>query len=330
MDLKGRSLLTLKDFSKEEILYLLDLASQLKVKKLTKQKEKLLENKNIVLIFDKPSTRTRCAFEVAAFDEGGQVTYLTNSQMGKKESIEDTAKVLGRYYDGLQYRGSSQKLVEQLAHFSGIPVYNGLTDEDHPTQVLADFMTILEHSKKPLDQIKMVYVGDGRNNMASALAIGAAKVGMHFVVSTPKELNPTDTLLHSLQHDVKKSKGTIEVITDPSIAVQGADVIYTDVWVSMGEEDQIKERITLLAPYKVDSTLMKQTGNDDALFLHCLPAFHDSNTSVAAMVKERYGLDEMEVSDEVFRGKHSVVFDEAENRMHTIKAVLVATLSDVF
>lgn len=330
MNLKGRSLLTLKDFSKEEILYLLDIASTLKMKKLTKQKEKLLENKNVVLIFDKPSTRTRCAFEVAVADEGGRVTYLTNSQMGKKESIEDTAKVLGRYYDGLQYRGSSQKLVEQLAHFSGIPVYNGLTDEDHPTQVLADFMTIREHSKKPLEQIKMVYVGDGRNNMASALMIGAAKVGMHFVVSTPLELHPTEAFLHSLQQDLKRSKGTIEVIVDPKEAVKGADVVYTDVWVSMGEEDKMEERITLLAPYKVDSTLMKQTGNDDVLFLHCLPAFHDTETSVAAMVKEKYGLDEMEVSDEVFRGKHSVVFDEAENRMHTIKAVLVATMSDIF
>jgi ornithine carbamoyltransferase len=330
MNLKGRSLLTLKDFSKEEILYLLDVASTLKQKKLTKQKERLLENKNIVLIFDKPSTRTRCAFEVAAFDEGGQVTYLTNSQMGKKESIEDTAKVLGRYYDGLQYRGSSQELVEQLAHFAGIPVYNGLTDEDHPTQVLADFLTIREHSSKPLDQIKMVYVGDGRNNMASALMIGAAKVGMHIVISTPVELNPTEAFLNSLHKDLKRSKGTIEVITDPHEAVKDADVIYTDVWVSMGEEDKMEERITLLAPYKVDSNLMKQTGNDNVLFLHCLPSFHDTETSVAKMVKEKYGLDEMEVSDEVFRGKHSVVFDEAENRMHTIKAVLVATLSDVF
>ncbi len=330
MDLKGRSLLTLKDFSKEEILFLLDLADTLKAKKLTKQKEKLLENKNIVLIFDKPSTRTRCAFEVAAFDEGGQVTFLTNSQMGKKESIEDTAKVLGRYYDGLQYRGSSQELVEQLAHFSGIPVYNGLTDVDHPTQVLADFMTIREHSKKPLDKIKMVYVGDGRNNMANALMIGASKVGMHFVVSTPKELYPSEAFLNSLQQDLKKSKGKIEIIIDPKEAVKNADVIYTDVWVSMGEEDKMEQRINLLTPYKVDQALIDATGNSDVLFQHCLPAFHDIETTVAKDVKEKYGLDEMEVSDEVFRGKHSIVFDEAENRMHTIKAVLVATMSDVF
>ncbi len=330
MDLKGRSLLTLKDFSKEEILFLLDLADTLKAKKLTKQKEKLLENKNIVLIFDKPSTRTRCAFEVAAFDEGGQVTFLTNSQMGKKESIEDTAKVLGRYYDGLQYRGSSQELVEQLAHFSGIPVYNGLTDVDHPTQVLADFMTIREHSKKPLDKIKMVYVGDGRNNMANALMIGASKVGMHFVVSTPKELYPSEAFLNSLQQDLKKAKGKIEIIIDPKEAVKNADVIYTDVWVSMGEEDKMEQRINLLTPYKVDQALIDATGNSDVLFQHCLPAFHDIETTVAKDVKEKYGLDEMEVSDEVFRGKHSIVFDEAENRMHTIKAVLVATMSDVF
>ncbi len=330
MDLKGRSLLTLKDFSKEEILFLLDLADTLKAKKLTKQKEKLLENKNIVLIFDKPSTRTRCAFEVAAFDEGGQVTFLTNSQMGKKESIEDTAKVLGRYYDGLQYRGSSQELVEQLAHFSGIPVYNGLTDVDHPTQVLADFMTIREHSKKPLDKIKMVYVGDGRNNMANALMIGASKVGMHFVVSTPKELYPSEAFLNSLQLDLKKSNGKIEIIIDPKEAVKNADVIYTDVWVSMGEEDKMEQRINLLTPYKVDQALIDATGNSDVLFQHCLPAFHDIETTVAKDVKEKYGLDEMEVSDEVFRGKHSIVFDEAENRMHTIKAILVATMSDVF
>ncbi|NCB00812.1 MAG: ornithine carbamoyltransferase [Spirochaetia bacterium] len=330
MNLKGRSLLTLKDYSKEEIIFLLDLADTLKAKKLTKQKEKLLEHKNIVLIFDKPSTRTRCAFEVAAFDEGGQVTFLTNSQMGKKESIEDTAKVLGRYYDALQYRGSSQELVEQLAHFSGIPVYNGLTDIDHPTQVLADFMTIREHSKKRLDEIKMVYVGDGRNNMANALMIGAAKVGMHFVVSTPKELYPSASFLNSLQGDLKKSKGTIEVIIDPIEAVKGADVIYTDVWVSMGEEDQMEERIKLLSPYRVDKKLIDATNNPDVLFQHCLPAFHDTHTSVAKEVKEKFGLDEMEVSDEVFRGKHSIVFDEAENRMHTIKAVMVATMSDVF
>ncbi|WP_422478809.1 ornithine carbamoyltransferase [Pleomorphochaeta sp. DL1XJH-081] len=328
MKLTGRSFLTLKDFTSDEIGYLLDLSDKLKAKKLSGNRDLLLEGKNIVLLFDKPSTRTRCAFEVAAFDEGAHVTFLTNSQMGKKESIEDTARVLGRYYDGMQYRGSSQALVEDLAKYSGIPVWNGLTDDDHPTQVLADFMTAREHLKKPLHSMKFVYVGDGRNNMANALMIGAAKVGMDYVIATPQELNPSRSLIDSLADDCKRTKATISVESDPFKAVQGADIIYTDVWVSMGEEDKMSSRIALLQPYRVTMELMKAAGNPNVLFEHCLPAFHDLETSIGKDVFDKFGLKEMEVSDEVFHSPYSVVFDEAENRMHTIKAVMVATMSD--
>jgi ornithine carbamoyltransferase len=328
MKLKGRSFLTLKDFTSEEIKYLLDLSIELKAKKRAGTRDLLLEGKNIVLLFDKPSTRTRCAFEVAAFDEGAQVTFLTNSQMGKKESIEDTAKVLGRYYDGLQYRGSSQTLVEDLARYSGIPVWNGLTDDDHPTQVLADFMTAMEHIDKPLDKMKFVYVGDGRNNMANALMIGAAKVGMEFVVASPRELFPSEQLIDALAADRKRSGGKVSCETDPFVAVKGADIIYTDVWVSMGEEDKMSSRIALLQPYRVTMELLQATGNPKVVFEHCLPSFHDLETSIGKDVFDKFGLKEMEVTDEVFRSSHSVVFDEAENRMHTIKAVMVATMSD--
>ena len=328
MRLTGRSLLTLKDFSREEIIALLDLSDALKAKKKSGKRDLLLEGKNIVLLFDKPSTRTRCAFEVAAFDEGANVTFLTNSQMGKKESIEDTARVLGRYYDGMQYRGSSQKLVEDLARFSGIPVWNGLTDEDHPTQVLADFMTAREHLAKPLDKMKFVYVGDGRNNMANALMIGAAKVGMDYVIASPKQLFPSGELIDSLAGDRNISGGTVSCETDPFKAVVGADIIYTDVWVSMGEEDQMTSRIALLEPYRVTMELLAASGNPDVIFQHCLPSFHDLETSIGKDVFEKFGLKEMEVTDEVFRSPRSVVFDEAENRMHTIKAVMVATMSD--
>lgn len=328
MKLTGRSFLTLKDFSTEEILYLLDLSDSLKEKKRTGRRDLLLAGKNIVLLFDKPSTRTRCAFEVAAFDEGAQVTFLTNSQMGKKESVEDTARVLGRYYDGMQYRGSSQALVEDLAKYSGIPVWNGLTDDDHPTQVLADFMTAREHLKKPLDAMKFVYVGDGRNNMANALMIGAAKVGMDYVIASPKELFPSQALIDSLAEDREKSGATISCETDPMKAVAGADIIYTDVWVSMGEEDKMASRIALLEPYRVTMELVRASGNPNVIFEHCLPSFHDLETSIGKDVFEKFGLKEMEVTDEVFRSKYSVVFDEAENRMHTIKAVMVATMGD--
>lgn len=328
MKLTGRSFLTLKDFSTEEILYLLDLASELKEKKKAGRRDLLLAGKNIVLLFDKPSTRTRCAFEVAAFDEGASVTFLTNSQMGKKESIKDTARVLGRFYDGIQYRGSSQRLVEDLAKYSQRPVWNGLTDDDHPTQVLADFMTAREHIDKPLNEMKLVYVGDGRNNVANGLMIGAAKVGMTFVVAAPKELFPRQELIDSLAQVVTETGSSITCEEDPFKAVKDADIIYTDVWVSMGEEDQTATRIALLAPYQVTMDLLKASGNPAIIFQHCLPAFHDLETTVGEEVYKKYGLEEMEVTDEVFSSPYSVVFDEAENRMHTIKAVMVATMSD--
>lgn len=325
VNLRGKSFLTLKDFTKEEIQYMLDLSKDLKSKKRMGIKNNLLEGKNIVLLFEKASTRTRCAFEVAAFDEGANVTFLTNSQMGKKESIEDTAKVLGRYYDGIEFRGFKQETVEDLAKFSGVPVWNGLTDLDHPTQVLADFLTIMENINKPLNKVKFVYVGDGRNNMGNALMIGAAKMGMDYVTVSPKELFPEEKLVSEMREVAKENSGTIN-ITDNIDDVKGADVIYTDVWVSMGEEDQFEERIKLLKPYQVNMEMMKKTENNDVLFLHCLPSFHDLETEIGKEVYEKFGLKEMEVTDEVFRSKHSKVFDEAENRMHTIKAVMVATI----
>lgn len=331
MTLKGRSFLTLKDYSKDEILYLLKLSSELKAKKKGKGslalEGKLLEGKNIVLLFDKTSTRTRCSFEVAAYDEGAHVTYLTNSQMGKKESLEDTAKVLGRLYDGIEYRGFAHSIVEDLASFSGVPVWNGLTDDDHPTQVLADFLTAEEHLCKPLSEMKLAYIGDGRNNVANALMIGAAKVGMDYAVASPESLFPSAELTAQCKAWADENGSSVIQTTDPKEAVQGADIIYTDIWCSMGEEDKMAERIKLLKPYQVTMELLESTGKH-TIFEHCLPSFHDLNTTTAKMVKEKFGLDEMEVTDEVFRSKASVVFDEAENRMHTIKAVMVATLSD--
>ncbi|HBT50774.1 ornithine carbamoyltransferase [Petrotoga olearia] len=325
INLRGRSLLTLKDFTPEEIKYLLELSKDLKVKKRMGIKGDLLKGKNIVLLFEKTSTRTRCAFEVAAFDEGANVTFLTNSQMGKKESIEDTARVLGRFYDGIEFRGFKQETVEILAKYSGVPVWNGLTDEDHPTQVLADFLTIMENFEKPLNKIKFVYVGDGRNNMANALMIGAAKMGMDFVIISPKELFPSKELLGEMETTAHENGGKI-TITDKLDAVVNADVIYTDVWISMGEESKVQERINLLKPYQVNMDLIKKTNNPEVIFLHCLPSFHDTKTEMGYDVYQKYGIKEMEVTDEVFESKYSKVFDEAENRMHTIKAVMVATL----
>jgi ornithine carbamoyltransferase len=286
-----------------------------------------MANKNVVLLFEKTSTRTRCAFETAAYDEGANVTFLSNSQMGKKESLEDTAKVLGRFYDGIEFRGFKQETVELLAKYSGVPVWNGLTDLYHPTQVLADWMTIEEHVKKPLNEVKFVYVGDARNNMGNSLMIGCAKMGMHFVGIAPKALFPSEELVNRMRELCKETGGKIE-LSDSIDAVQGADVIYTDVWVSMGEEAQFEERIRLLEPYRVTMDMLKKTGNPNVIFEHCLPSFHDLETSVGKDIYDRFGLKEMEVSDEVFRSKHSVVFDEAENRMHTIKAVMVATMTD--
>ena len=325
VNLKGRHLLTLKDFTPEEIRYMLDLAHELKTKKRLGIRNKMLEGKNIVLLFDKTSTRTRCAFEVAAFDEGAQVTFLSNSQMGKKESLEDTAKVLGRFYDGIEYRGFKQEVVELLAKHAGVPVWNGLTDMYHPTQILADFMTIEEHVHKPINKVKLVYVGDARNNMGNSLMIGAAKMGMTFVGIAPKSLFPDPALVAEMQEVAKETGASISFSEDIA-AVEGADAIYTDVWVSMGEEAQFEERIRLLTPYRVTMDMMKMTHNDNVIFLHCLPSFHDLETSVGRDIYEKFGITEMEVTDEVFSSKYSKVFDEAENRMHTIKAVMVATI----
>ncbi|MCK4257708.1 MAG: ornithine carbamoyltransferase [Halanaerobiales bacterium] len=326
VNLKGRNFITLKEFTPQEIQYLLNLSMDLKKKKRSGIKGDLLEGKNIVLLFEKSSTRTRCAFEVAGFDEGAQVTFLSNSQMGKKESIEDTAKVLGRYYDGIEFRGFKQETVDTLAAHAGVPVWNGLTDLYHPTQILADFMTIMEHVDKPLSKTKLVYVGDARNNMGNSLMIGAAKLGMHFVGVAPKELFPAEELVEEMKQVAQETGAIIEFTENIDEGVKDADAIYTDVWVSMGEEDKFEERINQLKPYQVNMDMIKKTGNPEVIFMHCLPAFHDLNTVVGKDIYERFGLEGMEVTDEVFRSKHSVVFDEAENRMHTIKAVIVATI----
>ena len=328
VNLRGKNFITLKDFTPEEIRYMLDLSSDLKAKKRAGIKGDLLTGKNVVLLFEKTSTRTRCAFEVAAFDEGANVTFLTNSQMGKKETIEDTAKVLGRYYDGIEFRGFKQETVDLLGEHAGVPVWNGLTDLYHPTQILADFLTVKEHVFKPLNKVKFVYAGDARNNMGNSLMIGAAKMGMHFVALAPKELFPDEDLVNEMREIAKETGAVIELTEDVN-AVKGADVIYTDVWVSMGEEHLFEERINQLKAYQVNMDMIKKTENDNVIFMHCLPAFHDNLTAVGAEIEEKFGLSSMEVTDEVFRSKHSVVFDEAENRMHTIKAVMCATMGNL-
>ncbi|MBP6125044.1 MAG: ornithine carbamoyltransferase [Leptotrichiaceae bacterium] len=327
--IKGRSFLKLLDFTKDEIQYLIDLSKKLKKDKKNGIEKKTLEGKNIALIFEKTSTRTRCAFEVAAFDQGANVSYIgpSSSQIGDKESMEDTAKVLGRFYDGIEYRGYGQEVVEILSEHSGVPVWNGLTTEFHPTQILADFLTILEKKGK-LKGIKLAYVGDGRNNMANSLMIGAAKFGMDFRIVAPKELFPRKELAETAIKIAEKTKGRIFFTDDRIEGVKDADVIYTDVWVSMGETKEVwKERIERLSYYQVNSELVKHA-KSDYIFMHCLPAFHDLNTKVAKEIEKEYGIKEMEVTDEIFRSENSVVFDEAENRMHTIKAVMVATLGD--
>ena len=327
--LKGRSFLKLLDFTTEELQYLLNLAKKLKEDKKNKTEEKKLTGKNIALIFEKTSTRTRCAFEVAAYDQGANVTYIgpSTSQMNDKESIEDTAKVLGRFYDGIEYRGYGQNLVEALAEHSGVPVWNGLTTEFHPTQVLADFLTILE-KKGTLKEIKFAYLGDGKNNMASSLMIGAAKFGMDFTIVAPKEYFPDKELAETSLKLAEENGGRVSFTDDRIGGVKDADVIYSDVWFSMGESyDVWDERINRLSYYQVNNELVKHA-KPDYLFMHCLPAFHDLNTKVAQEIEKKYGIKEMEVADEVFRSKNSVVFDEAENRMHTIKAVMVATLGE--
>ena len=327
--LRGKSFLKLLDFTTEELQYLLDLAKKLKIDKKNGTEKKTMVGKNIALIFEKTSTRTRCAFEVGAYDQGANVTYIgpSASQIGDKESMEDTAKVLGRFYDGIEYRGYGQELVETLAEHSGVPVWNGLTTEFHPTQVLADFLTILE-KKGTLKGIKFAYLGDGKNNMASSLMIGAVKFGMDFTIVAPKEYFPDKELAETALKLAEENGGHVSFTDDRIGGVKDADVIYTDVWVSMGESYNVwEERINRLSYYQVNSELIKHA-KDDYLFMHCLPAFHDLNTKVAKEIEKKYGIKEMEVTDEVFRSKNSVVFDEAENRMHTIKAVMVATLGD--
>ena len=329
INLKGRSFLTLKDYTTEEIKYLLNLAKELKAKKKRGEKGDLLEGKNIVLLFEKTSTRTRCAFETAAYDEGAHVTFLTNSQMGKKESLEDTANVLGRMFDGIEFRGFKQETVEDLAKYSGVPVWNGLTDLYHPTQLLADVLTMYEHiNKDNNNDMKLTYVGDARNNVSNSLLIGCAKLGINFAAAAPKSLWPDENLVKEMEITAKENGSTILITDDINKSVKNSDAIYTDIWVSMGEEDKFAERIELLKDYQVNMEMLKKTGNENVIFLHCLPSFHDLNTEVGRDVYEKYGLKEMEVTDEVFRSKHSKVFDEAENRAHTIKAVMCATLSD--
>ena len=328
VNLKGRSFLTLMDFTPEEIRYMLDLARDLKAKKRVGIRTEVLKGKNIVLLFEKTSTRTRCSFEVACHDEGANVTFLDSksSQMGKKESLEDSAKVLGRFFDGIEYRGYEQSVVEDLARFSGVPVWNGLTDVDHPTQILADMLTIEEHVNKPLSKVKVVFCGDIRNNMSYAWMYGCAKMGMHYVAYGPDTLAAEldSEILEKVNAVAEETGAVIEVSSDPK-CLEGADVIYTDIWASMGEEAEIPERVKLLTPYKVTMEMLEQTGNPDVIFLHCLPSFHDFETDMAREQKE-LGYDIREVTDEVFRSRHSKVFDEAENRMHTIKAVIVATI----
>ena len=328
VNLKGKSFLSLMDLSPQEIRYLLDLSHDLKAKKRVGQCGQMLKGKNIVLLFEKTSTRTRCSFEVAAKEEGGNVTYLDpgSSQMGKKESLEDTAKVLGRFFDGIEYRGFDQQVVIDLAKHSGVPVFNGLTDLDHPTQILADMMTMEEHLSKPLKDCKVAFVGDVRNNMAYAWMFGCCKMGVDFVGYGPQELidGADQSILAACQAEGQKT-GAIIKLSDDINDLKGADVLYSDIWASMGEEELIPQRARLLAPYRIDDAMLKATGNPDVLFMHCLPSFHDFETKLAKEWKEK-GVDIREVTDEVFRGKHSVVFDEAENRMHTIKAVMVATV----
>ncbi|WP_085829135.1 ornithine carbamoyltransferase [Clostridium massiliodielmoense] len=328
VDLRGKSLLTLMDYSKEEIEYLLDLACKLKKDKRDGVIYDDLKGKNIALIFEKDSTRTRCSFEVAAHDLGANTTYLgpSGSQIGKKESIKDTARVLGRMFDGIEYRGFGQEIVETLAKYSGVPVWNGLTDEDHPTQILADFLTIKEHINKPLNEVSFAYLGDGRNNMANALMIGAAKVGMNFKIIAPREVFPDENLVRKCMDEAEESGANIE-ITDDINKVEGMDVLYTDVWVSMGEKENVwVDRINLLKPYQINMNIINRTGNPNVKFMHCLPAFHDLETTMGKKIYEKFKMDALEVTDEVFESEHSIVFDEAENRLHTTKAIMLETL----
>ena len=329
MNLKGRNFLKLKDFTPEEILYMIDLAADLKAKKKQGVRHDSLVGRNIALIFEKTSTRTRCSFEVAAHDLGMHVTYLDpyGSQIGKKESIADTARVLGRMFDGIEYRGFGQDIVEELAEYAGVPVWNGLTNEFHPTQMLADMLTIREHLGK-LKGVKLVYMGDARYNMGNSLMVTCAKLGMHFVACTSKNYFPEKELVDYCEKVAKQTGGSVTLTEDVAAGTKDADVIYTDVWVSMGEPDEVwEERIRELMPYQVNAKAMANA-KDSAIFMHCLPAFHDLKTKIGKEIHEKFGISEMEVTDEVFESPQSVVFDEAENRMHTIKAVMLATLGE--
>ena len=330
-NLKNRSFLKLLDFTPEEIQYLLDLAADLKRAKKAGTEKPRMTGKNIALIFEKTSTRTRCSFEVAAHDQGAHVTYLgpTGSQIGIKESMKDTARVLGRMFDGIEYRGFGQSIVEELAQYAGVPVWNGLTNEFHPTQILADFLTMREHIDKPLSQVSYAYLGDARYNMGNSLLVGGAKMGMDVRIVAPKALQPAAELVAQCQAIAKETGARITITDDPKAGVKACDFVITDVWVSMGELAEVwKERIDLLKPYQVNAALMAATGNPKCKFMHCLPAYHNLETKVGREVYEKFGLDGVEVTEEVFESPQSIVFDEAENRMHTIKAVMVATLGD--
>jgi ornithine carbamoyltransferase len=328
-NIRNRSFVKLLDFTPKEMRHLLDLSEDLKAAKYAGTEQKKLTGKNIALIFEKSSTRTRCAFEVAAKDQGAHVTYLgpTGSQMGQKESMKDTARVLGRMYDGIEYRGFGQEVVEELAEHAGVPVWNGLTNEFHPTQILADFLTMKEHTDKPLNKVKFAFLGDARNNMGNSLLIGAAKMGMDFRSVAPKEVQPSDELVKQAKEIAKETGAKILVTDDVEEGVKDCDFLYTDVWVSMGEAEEVwKQRIELLKPYQINKELLEKTGNPKVKFLHCLPAFHNRETKVGEEIYQKFGLESMEVTEEVFESEASIVFDEAENRMHTIKAVMVATL----
>jgi ornithine carbamoyltransferase len=329
VDLHGRSLLTLNDYTAGEILYLLDLAADLKAAKSEGREEQKLVGKEIALIFEKDSTRTRCAFEVAAYDQGAHVTFIgpTGSHMGHKETVKDTARVLGRMYDAIEYRGFSENVADELAKWAGVPVFNGLTDEWHPTQILADFLTFRENIPKPLGQVSFCYLGDARFNMADTYLVGGAKLGMDVRIAAPSQLWPRDELVDDVAAIAAETGAEITITDDVAKAVQGCDVLLTDVWVSMGEKPDVwRDRIQLLLPYQVNAETMALTGNPEVKFMHCLPAFHNTETTVGKDLFEQYGLDALEVTDEVFESPASLVFDEAENRLHTIKAVMVASL----
>ncbi len=328
-NLKNRNFLKLLDFTPKEMQYMLDLARDLKRAKYAGTEVQTMKGKNIALIFEKSSTRTRCAFETAAYDQGAHVTYLgpSGSQIGVKESMADTARVLGRMYDGIEYRGFGQSVVEELAKHAGVPVWNGLTDEFHPTQILADFLTMMEHTDKPLNQVAFAYLGDARNNMANSLMVGAAKMGMDVRICGPANLQPEEELVAQCQEIAKETGAKITITSDAKAGVKGCDFLYTDVWVSMGEPDEVwKERIEILKPFQVNAELMAATGNAASKFMHCLPAYHNRETKVGEEVFQKFGMDGVEVTEDVFESPASIVFDEAENRLHTIKAVMVATL----